>query len=154
MGDRVDRRQRRRCIRDRAWANEYAEKFVGVGFGRGVASPVVFYDPGRDVACVVHVDDFTFCAADKDLDWIEAEMQKWFQIEVRARLGLEERDSKKVVILGRRVIWKPWGVSYEADPKHRDMVLEELGIGLNSKGLSVTGVKEELTATTSLSTTS
>ena len=53
-----------------AWENAYAEKLQGVGFARGVASPVVFYHQGRDVSLAVHGDDFTFVGEDDALDWI------------------------------------------------------------------------------------
>ena len=127
-----------------AWENFYAEKLVEAGFERGVASPVAFYHKGRDVACVVHGDDFTFCAASADLDWIEALLPKWFEVKVRARLGPDERDDKEVVILGRLVRWTSWGISYEADPRHRELVLQELGLGSESKGLALTGAKENI----------
>jgi hypothetical protein len=35
---------------------------------------VVFYHPIRDIALVVHGDDFTFCGLEEDLRWIEGLM--------------------------------------------------------------------------------
>ena len=124
-----------------AWETFYAEKLVKAGFERGIASPVAFYHRDRDIACVVRGDDFTFCAASADLDWIEAMLPEWFEAKVRARLGPDDSDDKEVVILGRLVKWESWGILYEADPRHRDLVLQELGLGSESKGLVVTGAK-------------
>ena len=85
------------------WENYYAKKFVEAGFEQGVASLVAFYHRERDISCVVHGDDFTFCAAPGDLDWIEALMPTWFQIKVTARQGPDKWDDKEVVIHGRLV---------------------------------------------------
>ena len=106
----------------------YAGKFEEVGFERGVSCGVVYYHPGRDLALVVHGDDFTFCGVDADLDWIQDLMSTWFEVKVRARLGPDRDDDKEVTILGRRVRWTEKGIEYEADPKHRMMVLDAFGL--------------------------
>jgi hypothetical protein len=107
-----------------AWEDDYAGKLEGVGFERGKGSSVVFYHEGRDLSLVVHVDDFTICGEDPDLDWFQALMFGWYEIKVRARLGDGERDDKEVSILGRQVRWTEEGIEFEADPKHRRLVLE------------------------------
>eukprot|EP00973_Karenia_brevis_P036533 5037930-Karenia_brevis.AAC.1 len=53
-----------------AWETCYAEKFSNVGFSRGGACGVVFYQPERDISLVVHGDDITFFGLDEDLRWI------------------------------------------------------------------------------------
>ena len=122
-----------------AWETHYAKMMVEAGFRRGSAAPVAFWHPERDLACVVHGDDFILTGEDEDLDWIEALMHSWFEIKVRARLGGDEKDDKEVVVLGRVVTWRSWGYEYQADPKHRNILLEKFGLGGNSKGLTVTG---------------
>ena len=57
-----------------------------------------------------HGDDFTCVGEDEDLKWLAEEMRKWFEIKVRAVLGPEAKDDKGVVILGRVVRWKDWGI--------------------------------------------
>ena len=59
-----------------------------MGFERGKSCGVVFYHAGRDIALVVHDDDFTFCGLDNDLKWIRMLMESWFEVKVRATLGL------------------------------------------------------------------
>ena len=44
-----------------AWEKLYSGKLVGCGFERGVTCAVIFHHRGRDVSCVVHGDDLTFC---------------------------------------------------------------------------------------------
>ncbi len=125
-----------------AWEKLYASRLEGCGFIRGASSGVVFYHPDRDIACVVHGDDFTLVGCEDDLRWIQKLMASWFEIKVRAVLGPEEKDEKEVVILGRTVRWKDWGIEYEADPKHRKMILEYFGFGEGSRPLVYNGAKD------------
>ena len=92
---------------------------------------------------MVHGDDFIFSGADKDLTWVEQLMKEWFEVKVRARIGPDESDDKEISILGRRVRWEHWGISYRADPKHQAIVLERFGLGDGSKGLAANGKQEE-----------
>ena len=107
-----------------AWEKHYSELFEGVGFERGRSCGVVFYHPGRDLSLAVHGDDFTFCGLEEDLVWIRGLMGSWFEIKLRGVLGPDPGDQKEVTILGRRVVWGEGGISYEADPKHRELILE------------------------------
>ena len=54
------------------------------------------------------------------------------------------KDDKEVVILGRTVRWKSWGIEWEADPKHRMLLMERFGYGVNTKATATT----RLTSTT------
>ena len=55
-------------------------------------------------------------------------MQGWFEIKVRAALGPDEHDDIEATILGRIVRWTQKGIEYEADPKHRKMILDYFGL--------------------------
>ena len=122
-----------------AWENHYAGKLEEAGFMRGVASPVSFYHEELDISGVVHGDDFTFVSDDVGLDYIEGLMKEWYEVKVKARLGGGESDDKEVNILGRIIKWTEEGVEYQADPKHRQIVLEQLGLSEESKGLATNG---------------
>jgi hypothetical protein len=80
------------------------------------------------------------CGLEEDLDWITALIHTWFEIKVRATLGPDDKDDKEVIILGRALRWKTWCVEWEADPKHRRVILEYFGLkddqadGLNYNG--------------------
>ena len=111
-----------------AWESFYAEKLEGVGCKRGDACGVVFYEPTRDITVVCHGDDFTCVGEEEDLSWLAEQMRSWFEIKVRAIIGPDVGDDKEVVILGRVVRWKEWrGVEFEADPKHRQILLDHFG---------------------------
>ena len=70
-------------------------------------------------------------------------MKKWYEVKVRARLGPEPKDDKEATLLGRVVRCEDWGLTCEADPKHREMVLDALGLQHTSKSLTTPGTKEE-----------
>ena len=69
-------------------------------------------------------------------------MKTWFEIKVRASLGPDKADDKEVVNLGRVVRWMRDGIKYEADPKHRKMILEHFGLDDGSRYLVYNGEKD------------
>ena len=125
-----------------AWENLYSSLFEGAGFKRGEACGVVFYNKERDISMAVHGDDFTVCGIEEDLLWIQGLMKSWFEIKVRAMLGHEEKDDKEVVLLGRVVRWLGDKVEWEADPKHREKVLEYFGMDEGTRALGCNGDKD------------
>ena len=102
--------------------------------------PVLFYHPAKDLAMAVHGDDFVACGYAEDLTWVSEYLAKCFEIKVRAVLGGEEGDDKEVVMLGRTVRWRPRGLEYEADGRHRRVILETLGLAADPKPLTTNGV--------------
>eukprot|EP00973_Karenia_brevis_P062282 8662628-Karenia_brevis.AAC.1 len=70
-------------------------------------------------------------------------MESWFEVKVRAVLGPEEKDDKEVTILGRLVRWTFEGIEYEADPKHRSIILEYFGFNEKAKPGTMNGDKED-----------
>ena len=91
---------------------------------------------------VVHGDDFNFCGGGPELLWIAEKMKSWFEIKVRALLGPEEGDDKSIVLLARHVRWTAEGIEYEADPKHRKLIMEHFGFDDESSHLVFNGGKD------------
>eukprot|EP00973_Karenia_brevis_P034420 4747753-Karenia_brevis.AAC.1 len=60
-------------------------------------------------------------------------MESWFEIKVRAVFGSEPKDDKEVTILRRIVRWKEEGIEFEADHKHRRIILEYFGFNNSTK---------------------
>jgi len=73
------------------------------------------------------------------LEWMKTKMGEWFDIKVRGMLGPDRGDLKEITILGRIVKWRDWGISYEADPKHRKILMERFQLEEGSKGLAKNG---------------
>ena len=126
-----------------AWEKLYSSKLEGIGFVRGMSSGVVFYHPVKDISLAVHGDDFTFCGEKQDLIWIATKMEEWFEIKNRGILGNGKDEVKEIVLLGRILRWNDWGIEYEADPKHRNLVLEHFGLSKSKSGIKFNGDKED-----------
>ena len=128
----------------KAWEKHYTEKLATIGFVKGTGCGVVFYHKEKDISLAVHGDDFTFCGLEADLREVQGEMERWFDIKPRAVLGGDAGDDKSVSILGRTVRWTNTGIEYEADAKHRDMILEYFGFDDGkTRRLSVNGDDED-----------
>ena len=119
------------------WETAYSEFMEEGGFKRGRASPCVFHHPERNIKGVIHGDDFTMLGYEKDLDWFRKHMEERFEIKLKASLGLEEKDDKYVRILNRVVEWDQEGITYEADQRHAEIIIREMGLSGSKKGLSV-----------------
>ena len=128
----------------RGWENDYSKKFTKAGFIQGAAAPTTFYDPVRDLHCAVHGDDFTFLGFEEDLEWATSLMSTWYDVKVRGILGPDPDDLKEIVILGRTVTWKEWGIEIRADEKHAKRVIAYCGLEAGSKGVQVPGEKDKL----------
>lgn len=127
-----------------AWESHYSENLESIGFVRGRASPVSFYDSKADVSCLVHGDDFTFVGDGAALDVVESKMKEWYELKVKARLGDGPEDDKETDILGRVVRCTAAGFEYEADPRHRQKIIEAFGFSEKTKGLTVNGRVEDV----------
>ena len=122
-----------------AWEDFCAEVMEEAGFRRGVGCSVIFRHEEKDLLGVVHGDDFVFGGNDEDLKWVAKVLAAKFVIKVRGVLGPEDEDQKDEVLLGRFVRWRSWGIEWEADVKHRKLLLERFGLDRNAKALSVNG---------------
>ena len=111
-----------------------------MGFQTGVSNPCAFYHPERDITIVVHGDDFTALATDDELNWYETEFQKYFEIKIRGRLGEGCTGPQQIRILNRIVTADKDGLTYEADPRHTDLLLSSLNLE-DSSGAVTPGVK-------------
>jgi len=72
---------------------------------------------------------------DIDLKEIAKEMSKWYEIKIRGVLGDDDGDDKELTILGRNISWRDGTIKYEADMKHAEVIIEEMGLGDCSKVL-------------------
>ena len=77
-------------------------------------------------------------------------MEAAFLCKVEGKLGGDAADVKEVRLLGRSLRWTPEGLTYEADPRHAEILwrdLERAGVSLerplSSPGLKRTVEEEE-----------
>ena len=76
----------------------------------------------------MHGDDFTALGTDKSLDMYEKGLAEHFECKVKGRLGVEDKDAKEMRILNRIVRITPKGLSYEADPRHVELLARSMGL--------------------------
>ena len=55
-------------------------------------------------------------------------MQDQYEIKVRGSLGPDRNNDKSMTILNRCLEWKDDGIHFEADPRHADILIKELGL--------------------------
>jgi hypothetical protein len=120
-----------------AWEEDYATKLKSIGFVRGVFAPTTFFCKELQVRAVVHGDDFVFLGPGPALQQVKCHMQKWYELKVRAMLGPEPSDDKQATILGRILRWGSTALTYEADPKHAELLIKGLGLEVDSAGVQM-----------------
>ena len=109
--------------------------------GRG--SPCCVWYPELKLSCVVHGDDFTCLGTDASLDVYEQMMKKHFDVKLKGRIGFEDKGEKQMRVLNRIIHVTEQGLSYEADPRHAELLARDLGLEIGSKILIVPGQKPE-----------
>ena len=77
-----------------------------------------------------------------DLKWMEARLQNKYDIETKW-LGPDENHQREVRIFNRIILYEDVGIGYEADPRHVETMIEELGFKestiVNTPGTSIAG---------------
>ena len=121
------------------WEETYRSALEGMGFVAGKASPCCFHHASRGISLVVHGDDLTALGLKADLDWYEAQLAKCFKLKIRGRLG-EDCELKEMRILNRIITLTDEGVLYEADPRHHELMIRNLGLE-HGKGAVTPGIK-------------
>ena len=101
----------------------------------------MFYNRDRDLRVVIHGDDFTCLGQDQELDWFRKMIEERYEVKFRGRLGPEEGDAKAIRILNRVVRWDEEGIVYEADQRHAELIMHDLGIEPDSKTVVTPGIR-------------
>ena len=124
------------------WEDCYRDALEAMGFRSGVASPCCFHHAEKGLSVVVHGDDFTALGCDAELDWYEKKLAENFELKIRGRVGEGCSGDNEIRILNRIVRLTPNGLTFEADPRHVDLLKQSMGLdGANPVGTP--GVKEE-----------
>ena len=67
------------------------------------------------------------------MGWLENELAK--ELEVKAKtMGPLKSQEKELVILNRTVRWSQAGIEWEADPRHAQVVINELWLENGHRG--------------------
>ena len=123
------------------WGEACASTMLNIGFNQREASPCTLSHANRGLRCYIHGDDFVTVGADKELKWMKQELEKAYEIKTQV-LGPNKEDMQQVRVLNRILTCGPHGTSYEADPRHAEIVAKKLGLS-GAKGVVTLGTKEE-----------
>ena len=77
------------------------------------------------------------------MEFVLGALEANYQIQVRGRLGSGEGDVKDIDMLGRKIRWHDWGISWEGDGRHKKSLEEYFGLDRASKPLTKNGYKED-----------
>jgi hypothetical protein len=125
------------------WERHYTDNLEKEQFRRGRFSTAVFYNPVSETRLVVHGDDFTFLGYPEELEYILKKMREWYDLKLRGVLGDGPSDEKRMVILNRIIEWDGKKLTYKADPRHAQMIIEAMGLKSDSKSRSAPADKED-----------
>ena len=122
----------------KGWQETLSAQLVSIGFTRGVGHPSVFYHEKRRIKTLVHGDDYVSSGASADLTWFEGELGKAYEIKTQ-RLGLTKGLMNEGKVLNRTIRATESGWEVEADPRHAELVVEQLGL-TNEKAVATPGL--------------
>ena len=121
------------------WTKTYTQLLTDIGFVTGKASPCNFHHPARGIMLTVHGDDFTSTGREVDLQWLDQALRKKFEIKTDF-LGPGARHAKQMRVLNRILSWTSDGITYEADQRHAELLVEAMGV---TRPVSTPGSRED-----------
>ena len=128
----------------KGWQETLSSHLEGIGFVRGRGHPSVFWHPEKKIKTLVHGDDYVSAGEDSSMNWMEGELSKAYELQSQ-RLSADKGGKIEGKVLNRIIRHTPSGWEIEADPRHAELVVEQLGLvdekGVNTPGIS--GTEEE-----------
>lgn len=126
------------------WTQTYTKVLCeSLGFEKGASSPSTFYHHQRQLKTVVHGDDFFTEGTPKELKQFDKDFKEHFEMKTEI-LGpdAESGEVREVRFLNRVLTWNDQGISWEADPRHAEMVVKQLGLD-GARVAATPGTKED-----------
>ena len=117
-----------------SWELGYIKMLVEPGFAQGSCSACVFYHSEKNMRAVARGDDFTVFGSRAELDWFREVIQRRMEVKFKSRL--QRRRPGTVRILNRIVTAANGGLEYEADQMHAEMLMKDVGLDEESRGVN------------------
>ena len=121
------------------WSMEYTSTLLASGYVQGRASPCLFHHPEKQVSIMVHGDDFIAVGNPENIQHTEDILREKYNIKVE-HLGDGPDCVDEIKVLNKIVRLTPEGVELEADPRHSEIVINDLGLK-GAKGSVIPGAK-------------
>lgn len=125
------------------WQDEFTTTLVKNEFMRGKASPCNSHHPQKCLHVIVHGDDFTPTGPQQQLNWLRKLLDEAYGCK-HQWLGPDSGEEKSVRIPNRIICWEGGGITYEVDPRHVEVVIEQMEF-VEAKSASSPGTREEQT---------
>ncbi len=116
------------------WELEYTEIMTEACFRQGSCSACVFPHEQKNVRVVARGDDFTVLGPSKSLDWLRGVAHQKMEVKFEGRL--ERGKPGALRILNRIVTVTENGLEYEADQRHGEILMRDMGVDESSKGVA------------------
>ena len=123
------------------WQECVAEHLTSIGFQRGKAFPSLYHHKEKDIYTLIHGDDYVSVGEKSELKWLKAQLETAFEIKSDLLGSSDEELKTSGKILNRLIRVDEAGWKLEADPRHAELLVEELGIS-SGKGLVTPGVDD------------
>ena len=110
-----------------SWAAEYGKTLIAAGYAQGKASPCLFHNASSNTTIMVHGDYFVGVGRPEELAKLKAALEHKYELKVETLSGYGA-DMHEDRILNKVVRRTPEGIELEADPRHAEIVVRELGL--------------------------
>ena len=122
----------------KSWQQTLTDHLLSIGYKRGRGHISVFHHVEKGFKTLVHGDDYCSAGPRASLDWLQAELQKAYEIKTQ-RVSNGSGCTLEGEVLNRIVRWTPEGYELEGDPRHAELVVEQLGLE-SATSLSAPGI--------------
>ena len=128
----------------KGWQKELSSHLRSLGFEQGRGHPAVFCHAQKGLLTLVHGDDYVSSGPADSLTWLDKELGKKYKVKTQRISGSSDgRKTGTLVmnVLNRIVRWTQHGYEVEADPRHSELVVDEL-LELCDREVATPGVDE------------
>lgn len=110
----------------------------------GVRYPAAFFHKDRNLLTLVNGDDYVTAGKQQDIDWLEVQLEVAYEIQMQ-KIALAKNCYLEGNFLNRIIRCGKDDWRLEADPRHAELIVEQLGVG-NLRAAATPGVdgREEL----------
>lgn len=96
----------------------------------------------KGIRIFVHGDEYVSTGRTNELMWMKGQLEKKYQIKTQM-LGNEKGQVQEVKIFNRIITWNQQkGILYEADPRHVEIMLEQLSLK-DAREVTTPGTSDE-----------
>ena len=129
-----------------AWMKDWQDVLKGSGFTVGVANPALFLNEEDNCRGAVHGDDFYVLGPTYAVDKVKDLLNNKYQMRESHRLRFTTGCTQKATVLNRVVSLgetngRRW-VRIEPDKRHIELIVEGVGLNMNSAGVTTPSVKQ------------